>query len=353
MSLPRSSALLLSLGAIVWPGCGGGEPRPSAGDSPATTSAPAPPVSAPIPDSARPSDAAQTATFDPGAAYDKGAVLAVARHFADARQVFEEAARLAPTDGSLAAAVAMFGDLAAKRISEDVVQRLFQAGQRANAERWVEAHADVDEAIKLAPGYARAHGLRGTLLLQQGKPTDALKAFDQVLKLDPEFAEGYYNRGATHVALDQHDAAIADFTRAIEIRPDFWDAYTSRGSAYQNRGLGRQNKQDLTAAMADYTKAHELAPRAVEPLYLRGVLYALAEQWGDAEADFTAVIERDAAHSRRVLQPRARPPESGGRRSRGRRLHEGDRARPGGSQTAHQSRDALRQAEELRARDCR
>jgi hypothetical protein len=67
--------------------------------------------------------------------YDKGAALAAARRFADARQVFEEAARLVPTDGHLAAGVAIFGDLAAKRISEDGVQRLFRVTQHANAQR--------------------------------------------------------------------------------------------------------------------------------------------------------------------------------------------------------------------------
>lgn len=262
-----------------------------------TAPAPASNSSTQTPPTSRPAADVQAGDTDPDSAYDKGAALAAAGRFADARQIFDEAARLASTDGSLAAAVAILRDLAANRISEDAVKRLFQAGQHANAGRWAEAHADVDEAIRLAPDYARMYGLRGTFLLHQGKPEEALKAFDQVVKLDPEFAEGYYNRGATQAALNQHDAAIADFTRAIELQPDFWDAYANRGSSYQNRGLARQNQQDMLAAMADYTKSHDLAPRAVEPLYLRGVLYALTEQWNDAETDLTAVIERDATHA--------------------------------------------------------
>ena len=305
MSLPRGSALLLALGAIVSLACGGGEPRASAGASAVVKSTPtaaaSPSTARPIPSpegsKTGPADGLQKATFDPDAEYDKGAALAAARRFADARQVFEEAARLAPMDGSLAAAVAMFDDLAAKRISEDVVQRLFQAGQDANAERWAEAHADLDEAIRLAPGYARAHGMRGTLLLLQGKPADALKAFDQVLKLDPAFAEGYFNRGAVYAELRKYDLAIADYTRAIELQPDYWYAYANRGTAHLNRGLARDNTQDAQDAVADFTKAHELNPGAFEPLYQRGLLYALAEEWGAAAADFTAVIERNPGYA--------------------------------------------------------
>ena len=178
MSLLRSGALASCAWryrvARVRPGRIGTERRRQCGGE---TERPRPPprrrrrVRSPSPGGSKTAstEASQKGTFDADAEYDKGAALAAARRFADARQVFEEAARRAPTDGALAAAVAIFADLAAKRISEDVVQRLFQAGQHANARRWAEAYADVDEAIRLAPGYPRAHGLRGTLLLRAGQ----------------------------------------------------------------------------------------------------------------------------------------------------------------------------------------
>ena len=109
MSLPRSGGLLLALGAIVWPACGGGESGTSAGASAVAKSTPAtaastptaPPASSPGGSKAGSAETSQKGTFDPGAEYDKGAALAAARRFADARQVFEEAARLAPADGCL------------------------------------------------------------------------------------------------------------------------------------------------------------------------------------------------------------------------------------------------------------
>lgn len=300
MSRRREYGVLLALAAMLWTACGRGESGAAAQDRAAATSTPgatAPSTAQPAPSPAGSQPDAQKTAVDPDAAYDKGAALAVARRFADARQAFADAARLAPLDGSLSAAVAMFDDLAANRISEDVVQRLFQAGEDANAERWAEAHADVDDTIRLAPRYAPAHGLRGTLYLQQGKREEALEAFGEAITLDPAFADGYHNRGATHAALEQYDAAVADYTRAIALRPDFWDAYMNRGSAHTQRGLARLSKPDLLAAMADHTKAHELNPGAAEPLYLRGELYAVAEQWNEATADFTAAIARDPARA--------------------------------------------------------
>ena len=285
------------LGAIVCAGCRKETPVASAGAraEPALSTAQVP--STQIPQAPGPTPEAATSGASPEAEHEKGAALAAEGRFDEARQVFEAAARVDPTDGSLSAAVAILNDLQAKRIDGEVVRRLFRSMQHANAGRWSEAHADADEAIKLAPAYPRAYGLRGTLFVTQGKYQEALGAFDQVVKLDPKFAEGYYNRGATRSELDQYDAAIRDYDRAIELQPDFADAYRNRGSAHLNRGLATENKQDLLDAMADYTKAHDLAPRAVEPLYLRGVLYALSEAWDAAVADFTAVIERDERHA--------------------------------------------------------
>lgn len=305
MSLRRGGAVLAVLGALMSPGCGREQPGASAAAGEAAKSPPAaaaPPAAAvPIPSpggsTTGSTEASQKGPFDADAEYEKGAALAAARRFAEAREVFEAAARQAPKDGSLAAAVAMFADLAAKTVSEDVIQRLFQAGQHANAGRLAEAHADVDEAIRLAPEYPRAHGLRGTLWLEQGRPADALKAFEEVVRLDPGGAEGHYNRGATYSALQRHDAAVADFSRAIELKPDFWDAYANRGVARQTRGVASENRQDILDARADYTKAHELNPGAVEPLYLRGMLYATAAEWADAAADLTQVIARNDAHA--------------------------------------------------------
>lgn len=229
-------------------------------------------------------------TLNSEAEYEKGAALAADGKLDEARLVFQAAAGANPQHSSLAAVVAIYRDVDEGRVTRDAIHRMFRAMHHANAGRWADAHADADEAVKLAPAYVRAHDTSAQVFLLQGKHEDAIKGFNRVLAIDSKFAQGYYNRGATYAYMGRHDAAIADYTRAIELQPSFSDAYCNRGSAYTF-------KNDVQAAMADYAKAHELDPHAVEPIYLRGVLFALLRQWNEAVADFTRAIERDPDHA--------------------------------------------------------
>lgn len=231
--------------------------------------------------------------LDAEAAHDRAAALAAAGKFDEAQAIFEAAARQHALDGTLAAAVAILQDRRAGRVPDAAVQRIFQAFDRANADAWKAAFDHIDHALTLAPGYARVHAARGSLLLMQDRAADAIAPFDRALALDPKLAEAFFNRGVAYSLLEQHDRAIADFTRATELQVNFVAAYTHRGTAYLNRALSRGNAHDITLASADYGKAHQLAPRDPEPLFQRGVLNALTEQWPAAEADFTQVVALD------------------------------------------------------------
>jgi tetratricopeptide (TPR) repeat protein len=222
--------------------------------------------------------------------YDKAAALAAAGKLSEARSIFQAAAKQDPGDGALTAAVEMFRDLEAGRVSADAVRKIFQAFQEGDAGKWNEAHAGIDEVLRLAPQYARAHSAKATLLIMQGQYANGVAALDRALSIDPKFAEAYYNRGAARAELKQFDAAIADYTRAIELQPSFWDAYRNRGSA-------RTFKNDPQGAIADFTKAIALRPRDVDSRFLRGVVYAAIDQWDPAMADFNRVIELDPTHA--------------------------------------------------------
>jgi tetratricopeptide (TPR) repeat protein len=130
------------------------------------------------------------------AEYDRAAALAAAGTLPEARSIFQAAAKQDPGDGALAAAVQMFRDLDAGKVSSDVVRRIFQAFQEGDAGKWNEAHAGIDEVLRLAPQYARAHSAKATLFIMQGRYGDGVAALDRALSLDSKSAEAYYNRGA-------------------------------------------------------------------------------------------------------------------------------------------------------------
>ncbi len=220
------------------------------------------------------------------AAYDKGAALAVAGQLKEARAVFEAAAKQDPGDSAVAAALTMLRDVDGGRVPADAIQRIFRAMDLAIGAKWKEAFAAADEAIKLAPRYARAHTTKAALFTSQRDYAQAIKLLDAALALDPQFAEGFYNRGAVRAEMKQIDAAIADYNRAVALEPTFWETYRNRGSAHTH-------KNDPKAAIADFTKALELRPQDIDTRLLRAVVEEATGLWDAALADLTLIIERE------------------------------------------------------------
>src|SRR6516165_4910804 len=68
---------------------------------------------------------------------------------------------------------------------------------------------------------------------------------------DDDLATAYNNRGLAYDGKEEHDRAIADFDRAIELNPDDAVAYDNRGYVYDAKG-------DQDRAIADYDKSIEL-----------------------------------------------------------------------------------------------
>ena len=224
------------------------------------------------------------------AEYDKAAALGAEGRLDEARAVFESAAHLDPKNSDIAAAVEMFRDLDAGRVSKEAVQRLFRGMQYTKDEKWTEAEVELGEALKLSPRYARAHDVLAQLHAYQGHYDRSIELLNRAVTLDPQFAQGFFDRGATYAEMNQPTRAIADYNRAIALRPTFMEAYRNRGSAYANM-------RKFDAAVADYTRAHELDPRTVEPLFLRGVVHAAMEDWDAAITDFSMTIERDPSYA--------------------------------------------------------
>ena len=130
-----------------------------------------------------------------------------------------------------------------------------------------EAVADYNKAIQLNPDDADAYRNRGNvhfhlatsesasgnLKKAQGLYEGAIENWTQAIKLAPEYADVYSNRGHTKAILGDYEGAIIDFDKAIQINPEFAEAYYNRGRAKE--ALGQKE-----AAKADFQKAKELDP---------------------------------------------------------------------------------------------
>ena len=86
---------------------------------------------------------------------------------------------------------------------------------------------------------------------RMGQFQEALNDLDRAIAIDPGYAKAYSNRGVTRGALQQNQAAISDFSQAIRLDPRLADAY-------RNRGITREMTGDLKGACADWKIASSL-----------------------------------------------------------------------------------------------
>ena len=180
-----------------------------------------------------------------------------------------------------------------------------QGQRKYNANRYDEAVADFDKAIKLNHQKVGAYYNRGLakftigdLEFAQGNLEKAQQLYEagiedstQAIKLNPEDAYAYHNRAGGKFRLGQFEAnqgdiakgqayyqgAIHDWTQVIEMDSELADPYNNRGIAKATLGESKDSQGDLAgaqelyaAAIEDCTQAIRLNPAYAEPYINRG-----------------------------------------------------------------------------------
>jgi len=108
---------------------------------------------------------------------------------------------------------------------------LFKAGKVP------EAIAQYEQALRLNPDFAEAHGNLGVALARMGRSEDAIGQYEQALDLKPDYAEGHYNLGNSLMQAGRPRDAMEQWGEAARLRPDFAEAHYNLGVALM--GLGR------------------------------------------------------------------------------------------------------------------
>jgi tetratricopeptide (TPR) repeat protein len=81
---------------------------------------------------------------------------------------------------------------------------------------------DLDDAIALDAQLAEAHVIRGAVLIDLGRPQEAVAGLTQALALNPANPERiYYYRAAAYEDQGDNRAAYEDYRRAVESAPDW------------------------------------------------------------------------------------------------------------------------------------
>ena len=105
-----------------------------------------------------------------------------------------------------------------------------------------------------------AHGNLGTLLLQEGKVSDAIGQFEQAVQIKPDDAEAHNNLGGVLLQMGRPGEAFVHAEQAIRIQPDLEGAHVNLGNALLQLGK-------IHEAISQYEEALRIRPDFAEAHY--------------------------------------------------------------------------------------
>jgi uncharacterized protein (TIGR02996 family) len=123
---------------------------------------------------------------------------------------------------------------------------------------------------------------------QRGDFSRAIAEYTEVLRLEPGRAWDHRMRGRCHYQEGAYDQALADYNEALRLEPDRPDSYSDRADALRQQG-------DHDRAIAEYTEALRLEPGRAWDLCFRGRSYHLKGERDRAVADYRKALQQDPA----------------------------------------------------------
>lgn len=150
--------------------------------------------------------------------------------------------RIAPIIAALAAAIALAAGAQVDPLRD--ARLALRAGDAAAA------LAAVDRHLVAKPQDPDARFLRGVVLTELARPSDAFDVFQKLTQDYPELPEPYNNLAVLHAARGEYERARANLEMAIRTKPDYATAYENLGDVYAR------------LASQAYEKAAGLDPKA-------------------------------------------------------------------------------------------
>ena len=90
--------------------------------------------------------------------------------------------------------------------------------------RFGEAIAQWEEALRINPQVAEIHHNLGNAYAHQNLPDKAIDSLKQALELDPALVEAHHKLGCIFYDQGHRELAISSWNQALEIDPDFREA---------------------------------------------------------------------------------------------------------------------------------
>lgn len=164
---------------------------------------------------------------------------------------------------------------------------LKQGEALANENRYAEALALFEKAVKMNPGLDEAWYNQGNILVRFNRYNEALNAYEKVVQIQPKKSEAWYNRGNVLVKLKRYAEALESYDRSLQIQPNDDEAWHNRGA------LLRKFKR-YDEALSSYDKALEIQPNKYETWHNRGNVLGKLQRYEEAIISYDRAITIDA-----------------------------------------------------------
>ncbi len=119
--------------------------------------------------------------------------------------------------------------------------------------RWSTAQREFEKAIFYQPSNIFAHFHYGNLLLNRGRPKEAIREFSLALKLYPNYPQTHSNLAIAYGGIGMNEEALQEYEKAIALNPKRPEFYNNLGAFYYQR-------EKYQEAIAEFQKAVMLEP---------------------------------------------------------------------------------------------
>lgn len=99
------------------------------------------------------------------------------------------------------------------------------------------ALADLNKAVEVDQGYARAFHLRGLVREKLGDDQGAKQDFDRAIALDPDYGAAYFSRASQNAKMGDLDAASEDTRMFTHLTSVNLESYANENNVWQSRHL--------------------------------------------------------------------------------------------------------------------
>ena len=124
----------------------------------------------------------------------------------------------------------------------------------------------------------------GSVLIEQGRASEAIYYLNRVITLSPNSADAHYNLGNAFVILKKDKEAVSEFEATIKLTPKFALAHYKLGNLYFSQ-------KDVGQAANEYSAALRLQRDLAEAHYQLGQVLQIRNQVGEAISHLKVAIE--------------------------------------------------------------